>query len=108
MDVGELLSSLGEDDVKKLKGMAAQFFGAEGGEHPQKGSAAPETALAGFDPGLLKSVAKMSSLMNAKDPRCDFMLSLKPLLSEKRRRKADEAVMLLRVFRLLSETEGLR
>ena len=46
--------------------------------------------------------------MNARDPRCDFMLSLKPLLSEKRRKKADDAVMLLRVFRLLSETEGLR
>ena len=109
MDVGELLSSLGEDDVKKLKEMASRFFGAQGGEEPPgKGSAAPENALTGFDPGLLKSVAKMSSLMNAKDPRCDFMLSLKPLLSEKRRRKADEAVMLLRVFRLLSETEGLR
>ena len=107
MDVGELLSSLGEDDVKKLKEMAAQFFDADGGEKPAKESAGPETALTGFDPGLLKNVAKMSSLMNAKDARCDFMLSLKPLLSEKRRRKADEAVMLLRVFRLLSETEGL-
>lgn len=108
MDVGELLSSLGEDDVKKLKDMASQFFGAQGDEKPEKGNAAPDNALTGFDPGLLKSAAKMSSMMNAKDPRCDFMLSLKPLLSEKRRRKADEAVMLLRVFRLLSETEGLR
>ena len=108
MDVGELLSSLGEDDVKKLKEMASQFFGADEAKQPEQGSGAPGNALTGFDPGLLKSVAKMSSLMNAKDPRCDFIVSLKPLLSEKRRRKADEAVMLLRVFRLLSETEGLR
>ena len=107
MDVGELLSSLGEDDVKKLKEMASQFFGSDGGGQAEKGSGGAESAMA-FDPGLLKSVAKMSSLMNAKDPRCDFIVSLKPLLSEKRRRKADEAVMLLRVFRLLSETEGLR
>ena len=42
MDVGELLSSLGEDDVKKLKDMASQFFGAQGDEKPEKGSAAPE------------------------------------------------------------------
>lgn len=108
MEIGDLLSSLGEDDVRKLKDMAAQFFGAADGEPPKKGNAGTETALTGFDPDLLKSVAKFSSLMNAKDPRCDFMLSLKPLLSEKRRKKADEAVMLLRVFRLLSETEGLR
>ena len=108
MDVGELLSSLGEDDVKKLKDMAAQFFGADRGEPPEKGSGGAGNAMAGVDPNLLKSVAKMSSLMNARDARCDFMLSLKPLLSEKRRKKADEAVMLLRVFRLLSETEGLR
>ena len=107
MDVGELLSSLGEDDVKKLKDMAAQFFGADEEKQPERGSGGAESVMP-FDPGLLKSVAKMSSLMNAKDPRCDFMVSLKPLLSEKRRRKADEAVMLLRVFRLLSETEGLR
>ena len=107
MDVGELLSSLGEDDVKKLKDMAAQFFGADEAKEPKQGSGGANP-MAGFDPGLLKSVAKASSMMNAKDPRCDFMLSLKPLLSEKRRRKADEAVMLLRVFRLLSETEGLR
>ena len=106
MDVGELLSSLGEDDVKKLKDMAAQFFGTEEAKQPEQGSGGANP-MAGFDPGLLKSVAKMSSMMNAKDPRCDFMASLKPLLSEKRRRKADEAVMLLRVFRLLSETEGL-
>lgn len=107
MDVGELLSSLGEDDVKKLKDMASQFFGAEEAKRPEQGSGGEGNPIP-FDPNLLKSVAKMSSLMNAKDPRCDFMLSLKPLLSEKRRKKADEAVMLLRVFRLLSETEGLR
>ena len=108
MDVGELLSSLGEDDVKKLKDMASQFFGAEEAKRPEQGSGGEGNPMAGFDPKLLKSVAKMSTMMNAKDPRCDFMLSLKPLLSEKRRKKADEAVMLLRVFRLLSETEGLR
>ncbi len=108
MDVGELLSSLGEDDVKKLKEMASQFFGPDEAKKPGQGSDGADHATAGFDPNLLKSVAKASSMMNAKDPRCDFMLSLKPLLSEKRRRKADEAVMLLRVFRLLSETEGLR
>ena len=34
-----------------------------------------------FDPGLIRSVAKLSSVMNARDPRCDFMQSLKPLLS---------------------------
>ena len=108
MELGDLLSSLGEDDVKKLKEMAAQFFGGGEGET----QAPPKQSSAGipgdFDPGLIKSVARLSSVMNARDPRCDFMLSLKPLLSEKRRKKADDAVMLLRVFRLLSETEGLR
>ncbi len=107
MELGDLLSSLGEDDVKKLKEMAAQFFGGGEGEKPAAGQA-KSSGLPDFDPGLIKSVAKLSSVMNARDPRCDFMLSLKPLLSEPRRKKADDAVMLLRVFRLLSETEGLR
>ena len=107
MDVGELLSSLGEDDIKKLKEMAAQVFGSPGAEQEGKNGDANGTA-AGFDPGLLRSAAKLSSVMNARDARCDFLQSMKPLLSEKRRKKADEAVMLLRVFRLLSETEALR
>ncbi len=106
MDVGELLSSLGEDDVKKLKDMASQFFGAQEkkpDDAPSKGG-----GLGDVDPALIKSAAKLSSMMNARDPRCDFLVSMKPLLSEGRRHKADEAVMLLRVFRLLSETEALR
>lgn len=108
MELSDLLSSLGEEDVKKLKEMASQLFGGEQNEpkesHREQGSG-PAGA---FDPSLLKSVAKLSASMNARDPRCDFLTSMKPLLSEGRRHKADEAVMLLRVFRLLSETEGLR
>ena len=106
MELGDLLSSLGEDDVKKLREMASQLFGGPAEEK----TAAPPPKGGGFDmdPALIKSVAKLSSVMNASDPRCDFLRSMKPLLSEGRRQKADEAIMLLRVFRLLSETEGLR
>ena len=108
MELGDLLSSLGEDDVKKLKEMASQLFG--GGQNepkespPEQGSVPSDT----IDPSLFRSVAKLSSVMNVSDPRCDFIRSMKPLLSKKKKKKADEAVMLLRVFRLLSETEGLR
>ncbi len=109
MEIGDLLSSLGEEDVKKLKEMAGQLFGAAQNDPPQASAPAADAGLlGGIDPGLLKQVAKFSSVMKARDPRCDFLLSLKPLLTEGRRKKADEAVMLLRVFRLLSETEGLR
>lgn len=109
MDFGELLSSLGEDDVKKLKETASQLFGAPQDDRSGQSAGEPGGGTqVNLDPALLKSVAKVSSLMNAHDPRSDFLLALKPLLSEPRRRKADEAVMLLRVFRLLSGTEGLR
>lgn len=99
MDIDALLSSLGEEDVKKLKETAARFFGGE----ETAASVKPEPVMNGSDAALIKSVAKLSSFMNMQDDRCDFLMSMKPLLSEKRRKKADEAVMLLKVFRLLSQ-----
>ncbi|MBQ3432261.1 MAG: hypothetical protein IJG23_05695 [Clostridia bacterium] len=90
-NIGEILSSLSDEDVENLKGMAKELFSGE----DNAGGALPDM-LSGLDPGLLTSL-----LTPAEDERTKLIKSLKPLLSEERRHRADEAVRLLHLISLL-------
>ncbi len=109
MDISSLLSSLSPDDIEKLKATAQQFFGSsqeseQKKEQPQK----TESVLQGsgfdmpFDPKLITGVAKFSKMMNENDEKSAFILALKPLLSEQRKKKADDAVMMLKFFKIIN------
>lgn len=106
MDIGSLLDSLGEDDMKKLKETAAKFFGEKDGS-PAAGSPSVPSSPA-IDPKMITSVAKFSALLNERDPRSDFIMALKPLLSEPRRKKADDAAMMLKFLKIIAAAEGER
>ncbi len=103
MDISSLLSSLSQEDIEKLKSTAAQFFG-NGNDAPKKQESANESLLPemNFDPKLLTGVAKFSRMMNENDERSNFIMALKPLLSENRRKKADDAVMMLKFMRIIN------
>ena len=108
MDISSLLSSLSPDDIEKLKATAQQFFGT-GAEAADFSPCAEEKAQeniqdAGlpFDPKLITGVAKMSRMMNENDEKSAFLVALKPLLSDKRKKKADDAVMMLKFFRIIN------
>ena len=105
MDLASLIENLSEDDMKKLRETAAAFFG---GAQAQSAPAAPaaETpadilSLANLSPQLLSRAAKISAALSQKDPRSDFILALKPLLQPARRKKADEAAVMVRLFGVL-------
>ena len=40
-------------------------------------------------------------MMNKQDNRAELIKALKPLLSEKRRKRADDAIQMLRLFEIL-------
>lgn len=106
MDISSLLSSLSADDIEKLKSTAQQFFGSseEKTREPEKTEAA--AGLPGldmpFDPKLITGVAKFSKMMNENDEKSAFIMALKPLLSDQRKKRADDAVMMLKFFRIIS------
>lgn len=103
MDLSSILSSLSADDIEKLKSTAAQFFGSS--EEPTvKNEPVPENRSPeiNFDPKLLTGVARFSKMMNENDERSNFLMALKPLLSENRRKKADDAVMMLKFMRIIN------
>ena len=90
-NIGDILSSLSEEDMENLKGMAKDLFASsEGGTTP----ALPD--LAGLDVGLLSKL-----MAPREDERTKLIESLKPMLSEERRHRADEAVRLLQLVNML-------
>lgn len=107
MDISSLLSSLSPDDIEKLKATAQQFFGDSqpvGKQEPEKQEKA--VGLPGldipFDPKIISGVAKFSKMMNENDEKSAFILALKPLLSDVRKKRADDAVMMLKFFRIIN------
>lgn len=104
MDIASVLDSLSEEDVNRLKETAAQFFGSGTQKDERENDTAP--SFPALDPAMLSGVARMTSMLNERDARSDFLMALKPLLSEERRKKADDAAMLLKMLKIVSALES--
>ena len=95
--IGDILNSLSDDDIGRIKNLAGSILGSEKKEEQ-------EQSTSSFDPEMLKNIMNIMSRINSSagdDSRSNFILSLKPLLSEKRQAKADEAIKMMRIFDLL-------
>lgn len=120
-DLNAILNSLTPDDIENLKQTAASVLGGKNIEPPKK---EPETQNNKQDPNqlniedLLKNIGGSNSFgmpdlsqlsaivpilqaFNSHDERLDFINALKPLLSEERQRKADEATKLVKLMSVL-------
>lgn len=101
--INDILSSLTDEDMENLRAAAETLFSSQ---EKESQSAPSGSAMPDFESllGNAQMMAKISSLMgamNKKDDRTRFIEALKPLLSEKRRRKADEAMQMMKLFELL-------
>ncbi len=107
MDLNDLLSSLSDEDMKQLQETAAQLLGNMQTDSSAAGNNSGGAAeLFGgnnplADPKVLGGLSRYFGKMNEKDSRSDFLYALKPLLSEARRNKVDEAVNVLRVVKMM-------
>ena len=123
-DLGAILNSLTPDDIENLKQTAASVLGnnfePSAFEQPTKGNETnnkKEANQISID-DLLKNVggsksfgmpdlSQLSAIVpilqafNSKDERLDFINALKPLLSEERQKKADEATKLVKLMSVL-------
>ena len=104
MDIASVLDSLTEEDMNRLKETAAQFFGS--GDKKEESGSDGTPSFPALDPAMLSGVARMSSMLNERDARSDFLMALKPLLSEERRKKADDAALLLKMLKIVSALES--
>ena len=117
LDIGSILSSLSSDDINNLKNMANSILGGENSKETEKSEPVKNSSNTDFKmPDLsnlgLPDLSQFSGLLpllsafNSHDEREDFIGALKPLLSDERRKKADEAmkiIKLLSVIPLLKE-----
>lgn len=106
--VSDILSTLSENDVENLTKMASQMFSSSdsGGGEDKKGKSENEKNPFGEMPFDMESMTKVFSLMNKlknqpEDPRVKLLWALKPMLTEKRRHKVDEAVQMLKLMTIL-------
>ena len=112
--LGDVLSSLRPEDIAALQGMAQSMFSGTQptGEQSKAQNAAPGNGTAGLFGGLggmdFETLARIASLFDllkadSNDPRAKLLQSLRPLLSEERRPRVDQAVQMLRLFSMLDK-----
>lgn len=102
----ELLASLSSEDLAKLKGAAEGLLGSRE-ENMQTEKQTPSGPLSGDGGDIAEAVLRVAEQMNREDDRTRFLAALRPLLSEERRKKADEAVKFLKLMELIPLLKGL-
>lgn len=111
-NIGSILNSLSDDDMRSLKGMAETFLGGtnETSSETQTNSQNSSQQNEGgtdFDFNLdFESIAKITSIMSKlsskkKDPRSDLLMALRPLLSSPRQEKVDQAAKIIQLLEIL-------
>lgn len=102
-DLQDILSSISAEDMAKIKSVADSIMGGE-----EKKTSKPETAggLA-LDDNMMSRVMSVMGQMNKDDSRTRLIKDLKPLLSEERRQKADDALKFLQLMEMLPLLRGM-
>lgn len=102
-NISDLLSSLSADDIASLQSMASSLFGGGSSEEKNEEAKQQSDPPMGIDPKTMASVASLLSKMQSRgdDDNTRLIAALRPLLSEKRRRRADDAIKILQLFEIL-------
>lgn len=105
-DLQELLSSISDEDMAKIKSVADSIM-----NNNQKSETPPKnpSSLSSLpiDDGIMQKLVSVMGQLNKEDTRTRLITDLKPLLSEERRKKADEAIKFLQLMDLLPLLKGL-
>lgn len=105
-NINDIISSLSEEDIASLRQTAESLFGITKEEKKQNTG----FDFSGIDPQMIGKITRMMSLLNSSSssPRCDLIRSLKPLLSQDKRKRADEAMQIMKLLDILPIIQELR
>ena len=103
-NINEILSSLSDEDMENLRAAAENLFSSE--EKTEKKESfgfggMPDLSNLLGNARLMSGISSIMGAMNKTDSRTRLIEALKPLLSENRRRKADEAMQMMKLMDLL-------
>lgn len=104
-DIQNIISSLSDEDIEGLKNMAEGLFGSNT-DSEKKQNTSP---LQGFDLSSFSKIASIMSLFSSpkNDPRCELLYALRPLISEEKRPKVDQAVKMLQIMAILPKLKEM-
>ncbi len=105
-NISDIIASLSDDDINSLKQTAASLFGDKEEEKKEEKSAFD---FSGITPEMIGKISRMMGLLNSSSssPRCDLIKALKPLLSQDKRKRADEAMQIMKLMDILPMLHGL-
>ena len=103
-NINEIISSLSDEDMENLRAAAENLFSSE--EKTEKNGSfgfggMPDLSGILNNARLMSGITSIMGAMNKTDSRTRLIEALKPLLSDNRRRKADEAMQMMKLFELL-------
>ncbi len=121
--ISQMLGNMSEEELQNLQEAAQSLFGAFGGEPEEPPEEPPDPHRSGngsgggfgggfgdvssmFTPELLAQLSRLMQQMNRRDPRSDLILALRPHLSSKRQRRAEQAVQMMKMMDLLPMLRG--
>ncbi len=92
----DIIANLSDKDIDNLKNMAQNIFGGENAEPNKENSASGDLSNINF-----AQIGQIMNTVKGEDDRTKLIKALKPMLSPSKQRKADEAIKMLRLFRIL-------
>lgn len=107
IDIENLLSSISDEDMAKIKGIADSLISKD---NPQsKGTEKKQEAFPNLqiDADLMKKIMGLMGQFNKEDYRTRLIQDLKPMLNDERKQKADEAIKFLQLMEVLPLLKGL-
>lgn len=103
-NINDLLNSISDEDMAKLKSVATSLMGGNS-QGPQKAEESISSSL--FSDDTTKLIMQVATQMNKDSDKTAFIKALRPLLSEQRRSKADEAMRFLKLMDTLPLLRGM-
>lgn len=107
IDIESLLSSISDEDMAKIKGIADSLMDkgeSQPKETPKKSESMPNLPI---DGDMMKKIMGLMGQFNKEDYRTRLIQDLKPMLSDERKQKADEAVKFLQLMEVIPLLKGL-
>lgn len=114
-NINDIISSLSDDDIQMLKGVASSILGDSNKNSSSDKQIQPKTnslnnsanLLSGFNLSqselnmMLKAKSIIDKMNNTSSKNEDLIIALKPHLSEQSQEKADKALRVLKLFEIL-------
>ena len=107
IDIENLLSSISDEDMAKIKSIADSLTNKEDSSQQQESKKSETMPDLPIDMNMMQKIMGLMGKFNKEDYRTRLIEDLKPLLSDERKQKADEAVRFLQLMEVLPLLKGL-